>query len=145
MIERMAARPSPRVGVGIVIRRGEELLLQRRRDVHGAGTWSTPGGHLDFGEAPAACAIREAAEETGLAVRSATFVGVTNDVFDEERHYVTLWFLADGVSGEAVLTATYEMSELRWFGRNKLPDPLFPPLRRLLDGEALGPGLRVHS
>jgi 8-oxo-dGTP diphosphatase len=145
IIDRMAVTPSPRVGVGVVIRRGDELLLQRRSNVHGAGTWSTPGGHLDFGEDPAACAVREAAEETGLTVRKVVFAGVTNDVFDAERHYITLWFAADGVSGEPVLAAPYEMSELGWFRQDELPEPLFPPLRRLLDGEALGPGLRGHS
>jgi 8-oxo-dGTP diphosphatase len=40
----------PRVGVGIVITRGNEVLLIHRHGAHGAGTWSPPGGHLDFGE-----------------------------------------------------------------------------------------------
>ncbi len=63
------------------------------------------------------------------------FVGVTNDVFDEERHYVTLWFEAICEEGEARLVAPYEMSEVRWFDRAELPTPLFPPLQRLLDGD----------
>lgn len=74
---------APRVGVGVVIRRGGQLLLQRRLNVHGEGTWSTPGGHLDFGESPVDCAVREAAEETGLRIASPRFLGVTNDVFDQ--------------------------------------------------------------
>ena len=117
------------------------MLLQRRKNVHGEGTWSSPGGHLDFGEDPAACAIREAFEETGLDVRAVTFVGITNDLFDEERHYVTLWFLTTSFTGEAVISAGYEMSELGWFALEKLPEPLFPPLRRLLESECWGPGL----
>jgi 8-oxo-dGTP diphosphatase len=131
----------PRVGVGVIIRRGDEMLLQRRKNVHGEGTWSSPGGHLDFGEDPAVCAIREAAEETGLDVGGVTFVGVTNDLFDQERHYVTLWFLATSFAGEAVISAGYEMSELGWFAIEELPEPLFPPLRRLLESDGWGPGL----
>ena len=88
----------PRVGVGIVIRRGGELLLQLRSGVHGGGSWSTPGGHLDPGEHPADCAVREAAEETGLRVRDPIFLGVTNDVFAEGLHYVTLWYEARAAS-----------------------------------------------
>ncbi len=128
---------APRVGVGVVIERDDELLLLRRRNVHGEGTWSSPGGHLELGERPAACAVREAAEEPGLVLDGVTFIGVTNDVFEDERHYVTLWFAATGFTGEAVIVAEYEMSELGWFPRDRLPEPLFAPLRRLLDGEVL--------
>ena len=38
----------PRVGVGCIVRRGSQLLLVRRRGAHGSGTWSTPGGNLDY-------------------------------------------------------------------------------------------------
>ncbi|MDX6410494.1 MAG: 8-oxo-dGTP diphosphatase [Gaiellaceae bacterium] len=82
------------------------------------------------------------AEETGLAVESLTFVGVTNDVFDADRHYITLWFAADAFSGEPTIAAPHEMSELRWFQLDQLPEPLFPPLLRLLNGEHLGLGLK---
>jgi 8-oxo-dGTP diphosphatase len=38
----------PYVGVGcIVVRDGNLLLVRNQR-----GLWSTPGGHLDFGESP---------------------------------------------------------------------------------------------
>lgn len=128
----------PRVGVGVIVRRGGDVLLVRRRGTHGDGTWSTPGGHLDFGEAPAACAVREASEETGVSIGLPRFVGVTNDVFeDEQKHYVTIWLEADHESGEAAVNADYELSEVAWFPNDGLPEPLFPPLRRLLDGEAL--------
>jgi 8-oxo-dGTP diphosphatase len=44
---------SPRVGVGAIVTRNGQVLLVRRKNVHGAGTWSTPGGHLKDGETPA--------------------------------------------------------------------------------------------
>jgi 8-oxo-dGTP pyrophosphatase MutT (NUDIX family) len=40
------------------------------------GTWVAPCGHIDPGETPSDAAVREAAEETGLAVRH--FDGVPN-------------------------------------------------------------------
>jgi len=127
----------PRVGVGCIVRRGSELLLVRRRGAHGDGTWSTPGGNLDFGEEPAACASREAEEETGVKVGPARFVGLTNDVFDaENKHYVTLWFEAKYVGGEASVRADDELSIVAWFPEDQLPEPLFLPLRNLLEGEA---------
>lgn len=128
----------PRVGVGCVVRRGTELLLVRRHGAHGEGTWSSPGGNLDFGEDPASCAAREAAEETGVEVGSPRFVGLTNDVFEAEgRHYVTLWFEAEPQAGEARVRAGDELSEVAWFEEGALPEPLFLPLRNLLEGRSI--------
>ncbi|MBV9293830.1 MAG: NUDIX domain-containing protein, partial [Frankiales bacterium] len=46
---------------------GRLLLVQRGRDP-GRGRWSLPGGRLERGETPAAAAVREVREETGLDV-----------------------------------------------------------------------------
>lgn len=131
----------PRVGVGIVIRRNDEVLLLRRQNVHGDGTWSTPGGHLDPGEKPDDCAVRETCEETGIEVGSVRFLAVTNDVFEEEgRHYVTLWMEGNYVSGTESVAAEDEMSEVAWFKADSLPDNLFLPLQNLIDGRNYGRG-----
>ena len=116
-----------RVGVGAVVRRADgALLMVRRRGVHGDGTWSTPGGHLDFGETPEACAMREAHEETGVRAENPRVVATTNDVFvDDGRHYVTLWVLLDHVEGDGEALATHELDDVRWFARDALPTPLF--------------------
>ncbi len=42
----------PQVGTGIIITKDNQVLLIKRKGPQGAGTWSTPGGHLEFGEAP---------------------------------------------------------------------------------------------
>lgn len=129
---------SPRVGVGCLVQRGDLLLLVRRHRTHGAGTWSTPGGHLDPGEHPFACAEREVLEETGVRISNPRFLGVTNDVFlADSLHYVTLWVAADFASGEAAPRAPHELTEVRWASWDDLPTPQFPPLKRLLDGDAL--------
>lgn len=56
----------PVVAVGAVVVDDERLLLVRRRDDPGAGTWSVPGGHLRRGETLAEAVVRELREETGL-------------------------------------------------------------------------------
>ena len=123
------------VGVGVLITRANQVLLLRRRNVHGAGTWSTPGGHLDFGETPEECAIREAREETGVEITNVRFRAITNDIFEAEgKHYITVWMEGSYVSGEAAVCAAYEMSEVHWFAWDGLPAPLFLPLRNLLEG-----------
>jgi 8-oxo-dGTP diphosphatase len=125
--------------VGVIVRRGGQILLIRRKNVHGDGTWSTPGGHLDPGEAPADCAVREVREETGIDIQGVRFVGVTNDVFEaENRHYITLWFEAQYLSGTASVVAEHEISEVQWCLSTSLPANLFLSLRHLVDGESLG-------
>ena len=130
----------PRVGVGVIIKHGNQVLLLRRRNVHGSGSWSTPGGHLEFGETPEACAAREAREETGVEVGSLVFRAITNDLFPAEgRHYITIWMEAEYLSGEAVVAAAYESDAVGWFDWDDLPGPLFLPLRNLLDGRCYPP------
>lgn len=128
-------RESPRVGVGVVIRRGDEVLLVRRRAVHGDGSWSTPGGHLDPGETPESCAQREALEETGIELDAVQFRAITNDVFETEGvHYVTIWMEGEYLDGEPTVRAGYELAEVRWFSWDALPSELFLPLSNLLTG-----------
>src|SRR5512135_538670 len=112
-----ANQKMPMVGVGIIIRRGEQVLLLHRHHAHGAGTWSPPGGHLDFGEAPEECARRETREETGLEVVDVHHLCLTNDIFTAEgKHYITIWMEGRYDKGEAVVNAPEEASEVGWFG-----------------------------
>jgi len=129
------ATERPKVGVGVIIRRGDEILLVRRAGAHGSGTWSTPGGHLESGETPEQCAARETQEETGVEIDDIRFRAVTNDVFEDDgKHYVTLWMEGRYRAGQAVVAAAYEMSEIGWFHWDRLPAPLFLPLQNLLAG-----------
>lgn len=129
----------PLVGTACFVVREGKLLLMRRLGSHGAGTWCTPGGHLDFGEAPAACAARETREETGIAVTNIRFMGITNDRFAYrgERHYVTLWFAADYAEGDTHVAAPREADAVGWFAPGELPEPLFLSLLNLLSGNCL--------
>lgn len=128
----------PRVGVGLIITRGQQVLLLCRKNVHGAGSWSTPGGHLEYGETPEDCARREAKEETGVDVADVRFRAVTNDIFEAEgKHYITIWMQGQYLTGEAIVGADDEMSEVGWFDWDQLPAPLFKPLQNLLEGRMI--------
>ena len=90
----------PRIGVGVLIFRDGKLLLGKRKGSHGAGHWSAPGGHLEFGETPQQCAARETQEECGLVTGECIAGPFTNDLFQaEQKHYVTLFMLAYHASG----------------------------------------------
>ncbi|MBN2119022.1 MAG: NUDIX domain-containing protein [Anaerolineales bacterium] len=123
----------PQVGIGIIIAKDDRVLLMKRKGPHGQGTWSTPGGHLDFGETPEECARREAKEEVGLDVVEARFRAVTNDVFEKEgKHYITIWMDCKTLPQDAIIAAEEEVAEIGWFAWDALPSPLFVPLENLL-------------
>jgi 8-oxo-dGTP diphosphatase len=129
----------PQVGTAIIITKDDKVLLMKRKGPHGHGTWSTPGGHLDFGETPEECAAREAKEEVGLDVIDVRFRAVTNDVFESEgKHYITIWM--DGNStGEPTIASEREISEIGWFAWDALPQPLFLPLENLVKENSYPP------
>jgi 8-oxo-dGTP diphosphatase len=120
------------VGVGVLIVRGGRVLLGVRRGSHGAGTWAPPGGHLEFGETPEACARREAAEETGLALGAVERGPYTVDAFPEAgRHYVTLFVVATA-EGEPRPLEPDRTAAWEWHDWRALPEPLFAPLASLV-------------
>ena len=126
---------TPRVGVGVIIERNGQVLLLKRTNVHGAGTWSTPGGHLEYGESPEECAIREVKEETGVNIGDVRFKGITNDLFEvSEKHYITIWMEGRYLDGEPVVNADGEASDIGWFLWDALPKPLFLPLQNFMEG-----------
>jgi 8-oxo-dGTP diphosphatase len=127
----------PRIGVGVIIKNAKQVLLLRRKNVHGEGSWSTPGGHLDYNESPEVCAIREVKEETNLNIETAKFIAITNDIFiTENKHYITIWMESEYVNGTPILNAPYESDAIDWFYWDKLPQPLFIPFKNLVNGQS---------
>lgn len=128
----------PQVGVGVFIFKDGKFLFQLRHGSHGAGTWSLPGGHLEFGEAFEATARREVKEETGLEIENLRFGAVTNDYFaDEHKHYVTVWVLSDWASGQPAIREPDKCQAQRWVSFDNLPEPLFLPFINLRDSQFL--------
>jgi len=121
----------PYVGVGcIVVRNGNLLLVRNQR-----GLWSTPGGHLDFGESPDICAARETLEETGISVTNVEFVAITNDLLaDVGKHYVTVWMRGDADAGFTQIGDPAEIDRLGWFSPDDLSSPLHTYFQNLLEG-----------
>lgn len=128
--------PIARVGVGVFVFRDGQFLMGQRRGAHGAGSWSVPGGHLEFGESLESTAEREVAEETGLKIKNIRFGGLTNDIFaDENKHYVTIWMISDYQGGEAKIIEPDKHIDQKWCDFNSLPQPLFLPWRQLLGSD----------
>lgn len=113
----------PLVGVGVLIRRGDSILLVKRRNEPGRGLWSIPGGVLELGETLEAAAKREAKEETGVEIAVDSLLDVYNLIKNDEAgriryHYVLINYLAHYVEGELELND--ESSDIKWVKLDEL-------------------------
>jgi len=123
----------PKIGVGVIVIKGNKVLMGKRKNIHGDGSWCFPGGHLEFNEGIEDCARREVMEETGIRIRNPRLGTFTNDIFDKEgKHYVTLYVISEHHSGEPRVMEPHKCEGWKWFEWGKLPEPLFLPVRNLL-------------
>jgi 8-oxo-dGTP diphosphatase len=125
-----------RVGIGIFVIKDGRFLMQQRFGAHGAGAWSVPGGHQEYGESFEDTARREVMEETGLGIKNVRFGAVTNDFFPEDnKHYVTVWMVSDWAAGTESITESDKCLKQEWHSFDDLPAPLFLPWNQLLASE----------
>ncbi len=95
------------------------VLIQRLNPPHG---WAIPGGFVDVGERVEEAAVREAREETGLAVRLRALLGVYSDPARDPRgHTVTLVYVAEA---SGIPQALDDASAMGVFTLDALPAPL---------------------
>ena len=127
---------SARVGVSVLVKNGDRILLEKRQHSHGAGTWGPPGGYIKYGETIEQAAARETMEETGVSIDEIKFRVITNDVFEaEQQQFITVWVEAKYTGGELKVNAPGEETNVGWFQWLDLPQPLFLPITHLLEGK----------
>ena len=110
--------PFPTVDI-VLYRAGHGvLLIERRNPPHG---WALPGGFIDYGESAEQAAVREALEETGLAVRLAGLLGVYSDP-DRDPRFHTLSVVYEATADQdATPCAGDDAKNARFFPLDALP------------------------
>lgn len=86
---------APRIGVGCVILRGDQILLVRER-----GRWSLPKGGLEAGELIQDGARRETYEETGLVIELRDLAFVVEFQAESWGHHLQFFYTGREVGGE---------------------------------------------
>ena len=110
------------------------MLLQLRPWPPG---WELPGGHCEAGEDPAATAVREAEEETGLRTTVGGLVGVYSWSGLRRASDAVYWGTLSG--GEP--RRSIEALRLRYVSPSDLPATIFPWYRdRIADALAAAAG-----
>jgi 8-oxo-dGTP diphosphatase len=117
----------PKVGIGLLLIKGDKILLGKRKSSHGAGEYGGPGGHLELLESFEECVLRELAEEAGttVKVKNVRFLCLTNLRRYAPKHYVDIGMVAEWVSGEPSVEEPDKLVSWNWYNIENLPLPLF--------------------
>lgn len=79
------------------VKKGNKILMINRNKPPFMGMWNAVGGHIEKGETPEQCAVREIYEESGIKVSSAKVISVFTWNYDDEIGYATLSELQDDI------------------------------------------------
>ena len=109
----------PTLGVfaAVIDERARILCVRMNYATH---AWTTPGGRVEPGESPLDALKREVLEESGLEVIAEGLVGVYSK---PDKDDLVLFFRAR-VVGRNPWAPNDEISQMGYFGRSELPEPM---------------------
>ena len=112
---------------GVAIMNGDgQILLGRRSD---DGSWCLPGGRVEAGESFADCARRECLEKLGCEVELDGLLAVLSSpstqihLYPDGRLVQFVGVVFRGRLGTRKETEDGEITEVRWFSSDELPEP----------------------
>ena len=131
---------NPGIGVGVMVIKQNKILLGLRNpnkekassELQGQGTWTMPGGKVEFMEKLIDAAKRELEEETSLQASNLEFLCISDDMTDT-AHYVTVGFIAKEYSGDVKAMEPETILEWKWFNLDNLPDNLYKPSAKCIE------------
>jgi len=122
--------PFPTVDIIIEVA-GGIVLIERKNEPLG---WALPGGFVDYGETLEHAAMREAQEETSLAVVNLRLMGCYSDPQrDPRQHTISTVYVA---AGEGTPHAGDDAAGLGVFPLTSLPEPLCFDHQKILEDYA---------
>lgn len=129
-------RPLLQVGASVIVEDDDgRILLQLRSDNH---CWGYAGGSVELDEVVEEAAKRELLEETGLIAHRLELFGIfsgpdTHYVYPngDEVSNVDIVFLCRDYSG-TLCAQPGEVDQLQFFSPTELPEPISPPIVRVI-------------
>lgn len=119
----VAGYVTPKVAVGAVVHNDDkEILLVQRAD---SGIWLYPTGWADVGYSASEIAVKEVKEETGIDCVPVRLIALLDGLrlgFTRVPLY-SLVFLCRATGGE-LAAHPLETSDVGWFARGAMPEPL---------------------
>jgi len=121
----------------VIVDAGRLLLV---RHAYGERNWEVPGGVLEGHESAEAAALREAREETGVALEIQRLSGIYWEPAWSTTggHHFVFRARLTADSPKPTVTDPAEISELGWFARDALPRPISDFTVRWIDDALAG-------
>lgn len=105
-----------RLTVDALIKKGNEIVLIKRKNPPYKGCFALPGGFVEYGESVEKAVVREAFEETNLEVKVEELVGVYSGPDRDPRgHTVGIVFLCAIISKESELKGGDDAESAEFF------------------------------
>ncbi len=99
--------------VDVILQKGSEILLIKRKNEPFKDHLALPGGFVNHGEKVETAALREVGEETSLEIEPIDILGVYSDPKrDPRRHILTVVFI--GIILKGVPNPKDDSSEIQW-------------------------------
>ena len=116
----------------VIVTKNSQLLLGKRINTYGAGSWGLPGGHVDEGESMYECARRELLEETGIQSDNLRLVNITEEPDITTSYYLHFNFLLKNFTGEIKIMEPNLCETWDFFTKDALPNEIFLGHRRII-------------
>jgi len=124
----------PEIGVTVVITRDNTVLLTKREDFD---VWCLPGGAVDASEPLDHAAHREVREETGIDISLTRLIGICTKPFWGASGTHSIIFAAVPHT-DLFKPHPSEVTDLAYFPRQHLPEPLLWEHQHYIDAAFMG-------
>jgi 8-oxo-dGTP diphosphatase len=104
-----------------LVRQGNILLMRRAGSGYADGLLGLPAGHVDLGETPTECAVREVAEELGVVVNPGELRPGGTMFRNSQEPRVDIFFTAGSWTGTPRIREPHKCTELVWADPDALP------------------------
>jgi 8-oxo-dGTP pyrophosphatase MutT (NUDIX family) len=104
-----------------LVQQGKILLMRRAGSGYADGRLGLPAGHVDLGETPTACAVREVAEELGIVLDPAELRPGGTMFRNSQEPRVDIFFTAPSWNGAPEIREPHKCTELVWADPAHLP------------------------
>ena len=115
----------------VTVNSQQQILLVRRSVEPKLGQWCLPGGFLELEEPAESGALRELAEETGLAGEIETLLGVRTTPSHQYHSILIIAYSICNIKGQAV--AGDDADKVLWSPYDQLPSIAFDSHRYFID------------
>ncbi|NVK18367.1 MAG: NUDIX hydrolase [Methylocystaceae bacterium] len=115
----------PWVAIGVVVHKGDDILLIKRAKAPNKGRWSLPGGAQHIGETLFEGAAREVLEETNTDVTNLRFIDCVDSIYKDDQgkvqfHYSLIEISCEYLSG--TLHAQDDAEQAQWVSYDRLSE-----------------------